>query len=680
MTDIYFAAQSTDELLKSLKQKIELWKRWTVSSGLQRKWSKSYDLYYGRHVAGGDNTEIQIVGEDGELTAIGVNHYRNLIKHALALTCGQKPSFDSKATNNDLESKQQARIANSVLDYYLTEKRLFRHYKQVTEYALVFKSAFLYEPWEPSLGNPYTTENVLNENNEQLLDENGEPVTKIIYEGDVNPSALPPWRVIFDPYLKSWNKCKWIIVVEFENKYDLATRYPELRDRILSANDRSNNHLYEDILDKSFFDESITGDDIPVFNFYHLPSDTLKNGRYTKLLSDDLCLYDGAYPYRKKLPVVRMTPSEVVDSVEGYSDFEDLMVLQSAINILYSTFFTNQQAFGVQALWMPDGVNVSETALGPLRLLKGGPPGSEPKAIQLTATPPEIFKGIEFFQSGMELLSGINSVVRGDPEQSLKSGVALGRLQAMAIQFSSNLQQSWAELLEDGGTFLLNLLQDFAKTERMYSIVGKVNRSIMGTFTGDKIKDIERVTVVLGNPLSRTPSGRIELADLYLEKGFCKNADEYTEVMETGNLESMLVGPRARAELISLENEALMNGEQAKAMIGDKHLTHIDEHLAIIANPDIRKAELMGDPLARQIVANVTMHIQEHIDLHNTQDPIFSMIAGEPPPMPMPGMAPMPMEGQPNPQSPANENNQAGLVPPQQQTDLGIAPQTEGIL
>lgn len=74
----------------------------------------------------------------------------------------------------------------------------------------------------------------------------------------------------------------------------------------------------------------------------------------------------------------------------------------------------------------------------------------------------------------------------------------------------------------------------------------------------------------------------------------------------------------------------------------------MDQHRAVLSDPQLRAAAAAGDQTAISIVEAATMHIQEHQQLYMTQDPIFSVITKEPPaPQPMP--PPMPGPGGPPP-------------------------------
>ena len=637
---MYFAQEDSDKILGKLCEKIDKFHKTKDTTGEAKRWRKSRDLYYGQAFDGIDGTSIGGVGEDSELSAYGVNHYRNLIKHVLALTCSQKPAYDFRAINSDLRSQQQARLANNIVESYLTEKRLGRYMKQSAERCLVFKEAFVYMPWDTSLGRDLMAEPAYDaETGEEVLDDDGDPVMKIKKEGDVNPMSLSPWDVVRDVHLRDWANNKWVIVRTDQNKYDVAAQYPQYKDKIESLDADYDNDLFDKKKMTTTMADSDENDLISVYEFYHLPTAALPSGRYVKFLGDEINLYDGAYPYIKKsgnnkLPVHRIVPGEMFESAEGYSEAYDIMALQQVANVLYSTFFTNQQAFGVQAIWMPDGCGLAAEQIGKgLVVLKGGPPGSQPIPLQLTSTPAEIFKSIEKVEQSMERLLGLNSAVTG-ADSSQMSGIALGRMQAMAIQFSSNFQQAWAELQEDSGTWLLNLLQVFAKTDRMVAIAGKNNKGAMQSFKGEDIDLIDRVVCDLGNPLSRVYAGRMDMAEKLIDKGLIKDPQMYIELINTGNIEPMLKGPTSKIELIAKENEALMEGKVVDAMVGDSHIQHAQEHRVIMDDPSIRAAAQSGDELAVQILNNTLSHIMQHKQLEETQEPFWFAVSGEQPPPP----------------------------------------------
>lgn len=652
----YFASQDAKELSHDLEGRFDGFLGRIGSDGVRTRWLKSAQLYFGQHFNTSDfnDSAIKKGGKEGELQLLTVNHYRNLIKHILIMATNQRPSFDVRAINSDLKSLQQAKLGNNILDSYLKEKRLSRYLKTAAEQALVFGKGFVKITWEPSLGRPHTVDRQVDELTGEVTSE------RMIYEGDVDVSTPSPFDVYVDPTQEDWNKCEWILIRSFRNKYSLASRYVDLKNEIeeLPTKEELDGRIYQSLL---HVDET---SDVPIYEFYHKRTDALPNGRYMLFCNGDTVLYDGPIPY-KSLPVYRITPGEIFGTTEGYTDAFDLMALQEAINVLSSTIFSNQNAFGIQNVLVPEGCNLSvEQITESLAVLKYNPQAGKPEPLQLTSTPPEIFQFLNLLERTAETLSGVNSVSRGNPESSLKSGVALGLIQSMAVQYASGFQQSWAELLEDCGSSILDLLKTFATTERMVAMAGKHNRGNMAHFTKDDLQNVDRVIVELGNPMSRTTAGRVQIADNLLEKGLIKTPQEYLTVLNSGQLDPLTEAAEAELALIRKENEELMDGRPVQALILDSHVLHMQEHKALLANPQVRNES--------QIVSQVLAHIQEHMGLYKNQDPLMSMISGEPPaPQPPPMLPPPPPAGpgpMPGPmpggdQGPMNEPQMAPQVP-----------------
>jgi hypothetical protein len=623
--DKYFAADSADKLAGHLSELFVGWHNEVNTNSLKKKWLKSYYLYYGRHWRTNvnfDDSEILKLGDEGELSAITINHYRNLIKHILVLTTNQKPAFDVRAINSDHESLQQAKLANNILEAYLKEKRLRRYVRTAAEHALVFGKGFLKITWEPSLGEPVAAES--------YVDNEGQPKERLVYEGDVDTMNPSVFDVYVDQTQEDWIRCEYQLCRSYRNKFSLAVRYPQLKEKILAL--PTKNQLDgERVVTLQRIDETA---DVPVYEFFHKRTDALPNGRYLLFCSSDVVLYDGPLPY-KRLPIFRITPGEIFGTTEGYSDAFDLMGMQQAINVLASTIFSNESTFGVQSVLVPEGANLTHTQLAKgMAALQYNPAAGEPKPLQLTSTPQEVFKFLEMMERMMETISGVNSVARGNPEHSLKSGVALGLVQSMAVQFASAFQESYAELLEDAGTFIIELLQAFANTKRMVAMAGRWSKGTIQSFTAEDLSNVSRVTVELGNPMARTTAGRIAIADNLLERGLVTTPQEYTTVMQTGQLDPLLRSDEAEVQLIHQENDKLADGVSCPVLIFDKHLLHIKEHKTLLDDPFVRENS--------KVLPIVMAHIQEHMNQYQMQPPIITMITGEPPPPP-PGMMMGPM-------------------------------------
>lgn len=648
--DRYFASLPTDDIAGELTKRVSGWYDHVRVSGAFSRMRRSYTAYYGYGVNGvGSSSEVSRGGTMGEISLVKVNHFRNLVQHILVMTTNNRPAMEARAINTDYESLAQTVLANGILDYYMRNKKLERYLKLATENALVFGEGFIRIEWDATAGDEYTVED------EPVFDEDGLPVINeetgeqeirknIIHSGDLHYTALNPLDVIKDLYSQDANEQDWIIVRHFRNKFDLAAKYSDLADDIISSD-----AMTKDVVAFDFnLNMGVDSDLIPIYEFYHRKSDAVPDGRLVVFLNDQTVLFDGALPYQG-IPVYRIAPGDFIGTTQGYTPAFDLLALQEALDALYSTVVTNQSTFGVQNLMVPKGHDIAYSQLaGGLNLIEYDNDIGKPESLNLTNTPPEIFNFINKIEQTMETLSGINSVARGNPEANLRSGNALALIQSMAIQFNSGLQQSYAQLLEDVGTSTIQTLQEFAQVPRLAMITGKNNLSNLKEFKSDDLNKINRVVVDVGNPLSRTTAGKIEIADNLLQMNLV-NAKQYISLLKTGNLDTILEDEHDELMLIKSENEKFSEGfgDEVIAIATDNHSLHVKIHRAVLSSPDARKN------LA--LVQSVLAHIEEHANLLRTTDPGLLMLIGEqplPPPQPqgapgMPGMPPM--EGAPAP-------------------------------
>lgn len=616
----YFAAEDAERLASQCLSKASSFYNILTMNYYLDNLVRMWLFYHGQYNAtiAGDSHRVSFMGEQGELVGLPVNHFRNIAQHMLNMITANRPTMEARAVNTDYKSLSQTYIANGILDYYMREKKLEDVIRKATEMAIVLGTGFVRMEWNATAGELYDFDPDTGEKN---------------FEGELEFTNLSPFDVVFDGTKETWDH-EWVIVRSFENKFNLMAKYPELAERISRMQTKNFASQYR----LSVFSNDNT-DDIPVYEFFHERTEALPDGRYVMFLDDDLVLLDLPLPYRQ-IPVFRISAGEYMGTPYGYSPMFDLFPLQEAANSLYSTIMTNQSAFGVQNLFVPRGADLDINSLeGALNILEGN---AKPEPLNLTATPPEVFKFVEMLVQQMETISGVNSVTRGNPEASLKSGTALALVQSMSLQFISGLQHNYVKLIEDIGTGLINILKDYAKTPKTISLVGKNNRSSLAQFTGDEIGAINRVIVTVGNPLARTTAGRVQMAEQMLQMGLIKNPKEYFQVINTGSIESMFEGDMNEMLLIKKENEFLMAGKEVMADMLDTHAAHIMEHRTVMADPDLRM-----NPELRAVVQN---HIQEHIDYLRTTDPDLLMLTGQQP-LQSPGVPQqVPVMGGPIPQ------------------------------
>lgn len=633
----YFAAQAPEDCARILLSKATTFYNVLNTNAYLGTMKKMWLAYHGIYDDGyGSSHEIKFGGEQGELVHLNVNHFRNLARHMLVMITSNRPVFKARAINTDARSMSQAYLADGILDYYMREKHLEDVLKDSVEMAIVLGAAFVKMEWNATAGEPF----------------DADPDTgEVTYEGEIEFTKVSPFDVVFDGTKDTWDQ-DWVMCRSSRNRYDLVAKYPEYEEQILGLPTKDVSMG----LSTSVFSNDET-DDVYIYEFYHRRSEAVPGGRYMLFLDRDIVLLDTKLPYRQ-VPVFRISASDIMGTPYGYSPMFDVFPIQEGINSLYSTIMTNQNANGVQNIWIQPGSDINVESLGGgMNVIESQ---TKPEPLQLTATPKEVFDFLSTLIQSAETISGVNSVARGNPEASLKSGTALALVQSMSLQFISGLQQSYVRLMEDVGTALISILKDFAMTPKTVALVGKNNRPLLKEFTGESVSAINRVIVDVGNPLANSTAGKVQMAEQMLQMGIIKNPQQYFQVMSTGRLDAAYEDEMDELLLIKRENEMLMDGESPIVSPLDKHNEHIMEHRAVLADPDLRT-----NP---DLVRIVLEHIQGHIDALRNTDPALLQMIGQTP-LPPPGVDP----NAPPPNAPP-----PGEGPPPGQEGDGMAPPPSG--
>jgi hypothetical protein len=631
--DVYFGVLEKDELVEALNAKITTYYDYLEKTDLLWLWATAYRAYYGSnltspgHGLSFDSAKLSKGGTRGEITNLKLNHFRSLCKHTLQLTTSQKPALNCRSNNTDYRSQAQTILGNGLLDFYFREKKVTQHVRGTTEKSLIFSEAFIHSPWNPNRGEKYAVDPNTN---------------RLIYEGDLEFTSHSPLDIVRDVGLKDGDEHNWYLVKTRVNKFDLATRFPAFKEDILATGVDTKQLSFEAF---EYADNQKSDDYVIKWIFYHDRTESLPNGRMVEFVGDTLLL-DGDLPY-ENIPVSRVAPENLIGTIFGWSPAFELLAPQQALDILNSIIVTNQSSFGVQSIWTKsnDGITVTQLGQG-MRNLQSE---EMPQAIQLTQTAPEIFNYRNELIQEMETLSGVNSVVRGQPEASLSSGAALALVVSQAVQFASLLEASYSDLVEVVGYSIISNLRSFAKTKRVAAIVGQASRAYLKEFTSNDLESISRVSMEQTNALSKTIAGRLQLAEKLSERGLIDNAKEYLTVLQTGQLEPIIEGTQAQLLNIRAENEALRNGHNVAALVTDNHQDHIQEHLSLLSSPEARQ-----NP---EIVANVMQHVSEHLQLWRTADPAILFITGQQP-------APQAMMPPPPPQQAPNASPDMQQTPP----------------
>lgn len=646
-----FAENDPKDLVAKLLTRYQQISYFVLNRGIMGRWVKSFNSYYGFYYVDQKTAYgIGTGGQQGELTNVAINQYRNLIQHTLALTTQNKVSFDAIPINSDIEGRNASMVANATLEYYLEQPKYAQTIYQWAELGVVFGTSFLKVYWDTD---------------KQLSGVDGDLTP--VYRGEANLKTFSPLDVIVEPFKSSFGDQTWVCTREVQNRFDLATKYPDQLEDIMALDRISDLQLAD-----PYF--STDEDHVWVYMLYHKSTPAMPFGRHTIFSSADVVYED----YRESpycdtdpetgfpitgsgIPIVCFRPAVTYGSAWGHTVGFDLLPLQDMKNMLASTIATNQAAFGVQNIIVPRGTNANfaDIANG-MRVVEIdfnadlGPSGGAPAILELLKTPSEIFDYNNKIDEEMEKISGINGALRGTPPPQVSSGTAMALLTTQAQTFNTQLENVYIAGLQDIATLLIRTIAKFMPDKDLVNLVGLKEDYAIASFRGEELSKIQKIKILTGNAMSKSPAGRLAIAQDMLNSGQITPSD-YTEVVETGYLKDKMEDITAEDALIQWENQQLIQGKPVEALLTDNPLTHMKGHRATLLHPDVR-----GDIAKQQ---NVMKHLADHqqnwviLGVQNPQ--LLALITGSPipPDVPQQGVTPG-AQGAPPGQAPPNNAQQ----------------------
>jgi hypothetical protein len=587
--DQYFATLPVEDLLQECERRVEDYQDYVLRTGKLTVWRTNWEMWMRSEMKIG----IRFGGDRGQYKLIESNIYRSIVTGLVSTIANQRPSFQPEAINDDHKSMSQDIIFDSVSNYYLKVKHMEDAYKKGLTYGLVFGEGWMFEKWNADIG--------------QIVDTVSDPTGKEtpIKEGDFQYVVLGPMDVIRD-YTRLDVDNDWYIAREYLNKWDLIAQRPDLLDELkgYSLPTTLQRFRFGHIVDA----QTSNSDLIPVYTFIHRKTPSCPEGRITQYVDSDTWILDTALPY-DEIPLYPMMPDETLCNNFGSTVMTSLVKLQYAYDKTLSVIVTNQQAFAITNIVIDESTQTKpEQVIEGLNFIKTNMKNGIPVGLELCKTPAEVFKFLDLLESQMEKLSGLPSILRGQPPTGVESGTAMAFLQAQALVFNSPIQQAYISFLERSATGLFNMLKSFANSKRMITIAGSSKSAYMGEFSGADLTNISRVIVSAGNPATRSEAGKLQIAQDLMAKGLIKDTNQYFEVLATGEIDPMTEGPEAENMLIIKENEQLRRGLPQVAAPWDNHANHIPQHFVIMMDPIIRQKQ--NDPVFVATMQHVMSHAQ----------------------------------------------------------------------
>lgn len=665
-TDTYFALLTGKDLGDAIFDRKNQYQRFLQDSGLLSLYQAMHWRYYGQDSRSNvTDKAIILTGEKGEIHNLNVNHMRSDVSLWLTLASAQRNEFEPQTTQDSYEGELEAKYAKTLLEHWRNKIEMEAVEVQSIEFAGLFGIGYRLMLWNKLKGDPIAQqEQALPE----LVEDGMEPVAPPPQQkaGALEAWALHPLDVFVDPFQNAPRNL-WAIARTWRNRWDIIADYPEHEEAIRNIK-MADKEVDSSILRsfgtfatmKQMF-PSANVDDIPVYHFVHEPSSAVPQGLVVTLLGADLILsQEPMLPTYERSPLRRLACAEWHESPFGYTPAFGLLAPAEAAQSLGTIGLTNARTFGLGVLIAPKGSDIEDTAITDGLTLIEYPAGlNPPTSLQMPSTPQEVYMLRDTLIRESALLLGLNSVVKGDPEASLKSGSALALVQATATQAVQQLASNIVRCNEGSALDTIRISAQNMTVETRIEAAGPELSPLLN-FVGGMVKNIKRVKALTINPLAKNLAGRVQIADTLLEK-FPNQLElgDYFRLMETGNLDQILRPKAQKSRNLDRENEMLSSGRMPVPFLTDDHRAHVRKHLEVLDNPLLRESE---DPKARAIVESVDQHIAAHVDLaiQGMQNlpllelagilPLESLMAMVPPPSGVPGEGTPPQGPQASPQ------------------------------
>ena len=617
MEETYWAAKTGSELAAKAFGKVQQ----QVSRGASDPYYATVVKLYSRYYGLGDessSTNMSFVGADGQQIKVYVNLFRFLVQQCVSLVAGAKLSYTAVPVNSDIQSKEASIVATHMLRSAVRQHRIGRVLRQGTEYAIAFIEGFVRCSWDPSLGG---------EKVEEVADvETGEIVSNTTRDGDNYVKAyslLDVFRSEFDP---NTNDPDWIIFRDWVNRYDVAARRPELKDKILNI---KSDLTWDFGAYRNWIPED--EDKIAQYTLYHKRTPAVPHGLEFTFWSADAFDPPSALSY-KKLPYARITPADILRTQRGYSPAIDVMALGDILTSLISTAISTQARFGLPQLQSKrgNGVDVRNLTDGSAILEYNVEPIGE---LPTPTVSPDNGRLTDMCRDLMVMLMGHNATSLGQIESSSRlSTASMSILEQKALQAISGLQETFLAAAEDVGELYVDSFRNHATTERVVRLIGKNNKSYVKSFAGSYFKGVDSVVVELGDTMGTTPTQRLDQANMLLQNGQISVSDWF-EVKRTGALDTILETGSDPRLTMEEENDLLAQGINPPVVFTDNHIDHILSVARLLASPADR-----ANPVLMQAASE---HVAQHLEQLRTMDPdLRSILLNQPPPPPPQGPPP----------------------------------------
>jgi hypothetical protein len=605
--------------------------------------------FYGALPAGfvGDmpsSAEVSRAGDQGESVELRINWFRAHVNAKVQIITAPKLTWTAQAINTDSKSMAGASRGAQILEAEWKqgpwekaaieaqlgasgpygEDFLFPYWLSVAGDALQYQEPS--EAVEASPGMP-----PVEPSGEFPEGQPGSPPVeaapakpgRLHFKGDLECNRVASWNAFCDESFAAWDASPWQSAAVARDRWDLIAQYPDKKEEILSApqmpviSSRGPNGAAGMQSDAG---------KVVCHYFFHKRTPALIRGLQVVAINENCVLefLPLAKRYYGRLPIVQYRGGVLKGSPRGYTDSWEAMAAQDLATNIQSSIATNIVAFAKQMISAETGTNLEIDQIGNGPFVQYRPKGSPPPVPMTFHLPSDgAFKHLDALRSDQRMILGLNDVAMGEAPTGTPNAQAWALLATAGVTANSGGQRDFVDSVRATGQVILAAWKECADHERTTSVIGVHGAAVPKQEKWDKqaMEPVGDVMVEIANPLSQTAAGRLQIEQLFADRGFILTPEQLTMLIETGTMKSLTQVLVHELIYITWENEELLKGVELPVMITDSHQMHIREHKDVTFS-----AEARSNPA---IIAAANAHIQQHIAMAVGTDPMILQLLGQ---------------------------------------------------
>lgn len=469
-----------------------------------RRWAA---LYKGIHWRQQDTRDYSLdLNINSKKPRMVDNFIMELVDSRVAQMARFGSNFSAIPWNNEISDENAAKACEKLLKGRADEIDLDKEHRDADRIKYKYGTVFMFPAWDKELGEEKPEVKRLKEIYGGQLPP--KILKKLNHEttiGDVNVTAIPPYRVFPEVGKKVWTKkgmnkpVSHVDMVEWVHIEELKAEYPNKK---IEPNQR----MYYDY---DTYEIKMPEDMVMVRHFYHPPTKFFA-GEYIKYC-DSAILKRTKYPYNHgKLPFIVDKDIEIEDELWGRPSIGQIEQMQRAYNNIESAN-VRDLGLGSAPKWMaPKGavnfrdLNNEFTVVeykGPVapQLVKNNPISSDSLAIQ------------EKYQKRMGSKMKVYDISRGEVPTGITANSALRFLDEQESQVLAPDERRRKRRVLATYRMMINIMKQYydPKHDRIQRYLGKNNKYMIESMKNADFTKIYDVQFQNTSALPDTKTGKI---------------------------------------------------------------------------------------------------------------------------------------------------------------------------